>query len=57
VDVLQSGRFRLCLDGDSDPRSQIAQWVVDNGWGLLEMTNDSGDLEQIFVALTTGEAA
>ena len=57
VDVLQSGRFRLCLDGAADLRSQIAQRVVDNGWGLLEMTNDSEDLEQIFVALTTGEAA
>ncbi len=57
VDVLQPGRFRLCLDGDGDPRSQIALRVVENGWGLLEMTGDTGDLEQIFVALTTGEAA
>ena len=57
VDVLPSGRFRLCLDGDGDPRSQIARRAVDNGWGLLEMTTDAGDLEQIFVALTTGEAA
>ncbi len=57
VDILQADRFRLSLDGKGDPRSQIAQYVVDKGWGLLEMSGDAGDLEQIFVALTTGEAA
>ena len=35
----------------------IYRFLVDNGWGLLEMTGDAGDLEQVFMALTAGEAA
>lgn len=56
VDTLTKGRFRLHLDQTSDQRSQIAEQIVERGWGLLEMVGESSELEKVFAHLTTGEA-
>ncbi len=50
-----NGRFRLQLQPGSDTRSAIAQAAVESGWGLLQLQREEGDLERIFVELTSGE--
>ena len=42
---------------DSDPRSRIAELVVTQGWGLLELRPVGMSLEEIFLTLTMDEPA
>jgi len=38
-----------------DIREQVAEFVVKNGWGLLELRREEMTLEDIFVNLVTRE--
>lgn len=49
------GRFRLRLAGGNDLREVIVNTAVNNNWGLVELSTESRTLEDIFVALTSGE--
>jgi len=42
---------------DADPRPQIAELVVQRGWGLLELRPVGMSLEEIFLTLTTEDTA
>ena len=55
VDPLAEGRFRLHLAPGPDLRSTIARGAVQ--WGLLELQPEARTLEQVFLELTSGEAA
>lgn len=45
--------FALDSKVGSDVRERVAQVVVGNGWGLLELHREAMSLEEIFVRLTT----
>jgi ABC-2 type transport system ATP-binding protein len=47
--------FNVEVEPGSDLRETLAQTVVSNGWGLLELRPQSMSLEDIFVKLTTRE--
>ena len=57
VTALEPGRFRLNCDDRADPREAVAQAAVKGGWGLLELRAQERTLEEIFVALTSGDEA
>ena len=44
--------FILETELDTDIREEAARFVVENGWGLLEMKNVSMSLEDVFIKLT-----
>ncbi len=54
VERLGERRARLTFSGEN-PAPAVAQFVVDHGWGLSELTRDRRTLEQIFVELTCTE--
>jgi len=56
VETLGQGRYRLHL-GAGTATATLAQRLVQNGWGLEELTPEQPGLEQIFVRLTAGEQA
>lgn len=55
VDVLENGSLRIHHDADRNPSAELAELVVKNGWGLLELTPERRSLEQIFVDITSRE--
>ena len=55
VEKLASKRWRLLFDDNSEPVSQIARQIVENGWGLTELIPEQKSLEDIFVNITTSE--
>jgi len=57
LESLGSGDFRLHHDGRSDLAPAVARLAVERGWPLQRLEPESGDLEQIFVSLTSGEEA
>lgn len=50
------GCFLLQFAGELATPEQVAQVVVEQGWGLLELTPERRSLEQIFVDITSGDA-
>jgi ABC-2 type transport system ATP-binding protein len=48
-------RFQVESELKKDIRREIAQVVVQNGWGLLELHSATMSLEDIFLKLTTAE--
>jgi ABC-2 type transport system ATP-binding protein len=57
AETLDAHRLRIHPAPGADPRSALANAAVAGDWGLLELRRESGDLERIFVELTTGETA
>ena len=53
----ESGRYEIESALDGDPRPKIAEAVVQHGWGLLELRPVGMSLEEIFLTLTTEDAA
>jgi ABC-2 type transport system ATP-binding protein len=47
--------YKLECEPESDPRESIFRAAVENGWILLEMSEERASLEDIFVRLTTQE--
>ncbi|RRQ22164.1 ABC transporter ATP-binding protein [Thiohalobacter thiocyanaticus] len=56
VTELGDGRFRLRYTGDN-PAEALTERAVNAGWGLLELIPERRTLEQIFVELTSRDAA
>ncbi len=55
VEHLGDNLFALETPPNHDIREQVAEFVVKNGWGLLELRRDELTLEEIFVNLVTRE--
>jgi len=51
----ESGAFLLEYERGQDRRDELARFVVDNGWGLLELKTVSMTLEDVFLRLTQHE--
>jgi ABC-2 type transport system ATP-binding protein len=51
----ESGGFLLEYELGQDRRDELARFVVDNGWGLLELKTVSMTLEDVFLRLTQHE--
>jgi ABC-2 type transport system ATP-binding protein len=49
--------FRLEVDAGSDPREEVFRAAVERGWVLFELAEERGSLEDVFVQLTTRDAA
>lgn len=49
--------FAVEADGAADPREDVFRAVVERGWVLLEMVEERASFEDVFVRLTTGDAA
>ncbi|MFN8535648.1 MAG: ATP-binding cassette domain-containing protein [Dehalococcoidia bacterium] len=56
-DQNEPGRLFVDCAPDSDPREEIAAEIVKRGWGLRELRPVGMSLEEIFLKLTTEEAA
>jgi ABC-2 type transport system ATP-binding protein len=57
VERLELGGFRLQVTNETRTVSALAKQLSDGGWGLLEFTPKRRSLEQIFMRITSGEAA
>jgi len=55
VEKLAAKRWRLLFNDGSEPVQQVAQQIVENGWGLTELIPEQKSLEDIFVDITTSE--
>ncbi len=55
IEKITSKRWRLVFDEGREPVQDIAKQIVENGWGLTELTPEQKTLEQIFVDITTSE--
>jgi len=53
----EHGCYEVDAAENADPRPRIAELVVGEGWGLLELRPVSMSLEEIFLTLTTDEQA
>jgi len=49
--------FTLECEGKADPRAEVFRAAVANGWTLVELQRSRTSLEDIFVRLTTRDAA
>lgn len=49
--------FNIVFEGQEDKREDIAKYIVDNGYGLLEFRPITQSLEDVFRELTTEEKA
>jgi ABC-2 type transport system ATP-binding protein len=56
-DEATPGRWLLDGDGSADPREPVFRLAVERGWVLLELHEEKVSLEDIFVRLTTQDAA
>jgi ABC-2 type transport system ATP-binding protein len=54
VETLEAGAFRVQVSGP-ESISRVARRLVEAGWGLREMTPQTANLEQVFLALTVGD--
>jgi ABC-2 type transport system ATP-binding protein len=54
VEQLPMGSFQLELES-TDGISQLAELIVSQGWGLLQLIPQDLDLEQLFLRATAGE--
>ncbi len=54
----ENGRYRLTFNGRDDTRTSVAETVVNQAWGLLELTEARATLESVFLnKLKEAEAA
>ena len=49
--------FEIASETGRDVRRELARTVVSNGWGLLELRPMRMSLEEVFLSLTTDDAA
>jgi len=57
VERLELGGFRLQVTNEARTISALAKQLATSGWGLQEFTPKRRSLEQIFMQITSGEAA
>lgn len=53
VDVREGNRFRLEVRGDSDETEQIARCCLEQGWGLVQISFERVELEEVFSTLSS----
>ncbi|MDD5562548.1 MAG: ATP-binding cassette domain-containing protein [Thermoanaerobaculaceae bacterium] len=51
------GRFRVAVEGGADLRREVFSLAVAKGWVLLELVQTTPSLEDVFLRLTTHDAA
>jgi ABC-2 type transport system ATP-binding protein len=51
------GRFRIAIEGGGDLRREVFNLAVRKGWVLLELAQTMPSLEDVFLRLTTRDAA
>ncbi len=56
VEALDSGRFRIFFDPDSNPDALVAA-ATEHDWGLYELIPEQQSLEDLFIELTHNEEA
>lgn len=56
VEQLSTTRWRVIFKDQTQPAAQIAEYIINKGWKLQELTPEQTTLEQIFVEITTTEA-
>ena len=56
-DGARPGAYRLTVDASSEQREKLAGFVVQSGWGLMELTPVTPSLEDIYLRLTGGAGA
>ena len=52
IDDLGEQRYRIFHDKEVNPAEQVAELVVNSGWGLRELTPERRSMEQIFIDIT-----
>jgi ABC-2 type transport system ATP-binding protein len=52
-----AGAYLVDAEGAADPREDVFRAAVARGWVLLELAEEKASFEDIFVRLTTGDAA
>ena len=52
-----NGRFRIAVEAGSDLRREVFSLAVAKGWVLLELAQTTPSLEDVFLRLTTHDAA
>jgi ABC-2 type transport system ATP-binding protein len=52
VEALEHGRWRIFHDQAANPAEQVAELIVEKGWGLTELTPEKRSMEQVFVEIT-----
>ncbi|NOZ37685.1 MAG: ATP-binding cassette domain-containing protein [Gammaproteobacteria bacterium] len=57
IEALEHGRWRIHHPEQHSPASRIAEQVVQNHWGLIELSPETRSLEQIFIDITATEQA
>jgi len=57
VQALGNGRFSVAVEGGLDLRRAVFSLAVERGWVLLEMTQTTPSLEDVFLRLTTRDVA
>ena len=57
VEALDATTFDVTYDAGTDRRAELAALAVNQGWGLLELRPLALSLEEIFLQLTTEDAA
>ncbi|MFN3420556.1 MAG: ABC transporter ATP-binding protein, partial [Armatimonadota bacterium] len=55
VEHIGDNLFAVEAPAGHDIREQLAEFIVKNGWGLLELRREEMTLEEIFVNLVTRE--
>ncbi|HEB85875.1 MAG TPA: ATP-binding cassette domain-containing protein [Gammaproteobacteria bacterium] len=55
IETLEDGRWRIQHAEQQSPASRIAEKVVQNHWGLIELSPEIRSLEQIFIDITATE--
>jgi hypothetical protein len=56
AEALTDDAFRVTL-GPGEPADALARRLVEQGLGLIELTPDRDDLEQVFFDILNGEQA
>lgn len=49
VQAINANEYRLVIDGSNTTRTQVANLVTSQGWGLLEMSHERVSLESLFL--------
>ncbi len=55
IETLEDGRWRIHHAEQHSPAARIAEKVVQNNWGLIELSPETRSLEQIFIDITATE--
>ena len=55
ITEINDNQFRIQHDQHQNPAEAVANLAVNKHWGLLELTPETHNMEQIFLSLTQAE--